>query len=175
MESEISIIPHTEKSFVVFTNKHIKYMTSLKNLGGIFDANLFDKETGKKFMGWIFYMDKKDTILNWINNGCQPINKIIFEHNNDNRSLFEKRNSSDCKSETKITKSNVSMLENLEKRIQSLIEKQIQNSFESINLKIDMIEEEMKQISRKIILIEEQNLKSNKKESKEDEEYEILF
>jgi hypothetical protein len=76
MNENISILPHTEKSFIVITKKHLTYMASLRNLGGVFDVNLFNKENGKKFMGWIFYMDKKDEVLNWINNGCPKVEEI---------------------------------------------------------------------------------------------------
>ena len=106
-KNDVSIIPHTEKSFIVTTNNHIAYMITLKNLGGVFDATLIDKETGKKFMGWIFFMDKKENILNWIENGCPNVYKVQEQ------------------TESKVESEQInhgSILKDLEKRMQSSID-----------------------------------------------------
>jgi len=161
----ISIISHTEKSFVVITNNHIKYMISLKNLGGIFDAKIINKETGKTFMGWIFYIDKKEEILNWINNGCylvQEIKKI----KNDQESKIEstKQTIRESKIESKKESIKESKIENGESEQENKIkqlEKKIDFLFDNILQRITKLENEFN------------TLKENNKII-QDEEYEIL-
>lgn len=75
MNDIISIIPHTEKSFAVYTNSVFRYMDSLNNLGGMFESKINHSESGEKYMGWIFYIDKKEEIQNWINSGCPVVTK----------------------------------------------------------------------------------------------------
>lgn len=70
----VSIIPHTEKSFSVYTNNIIKHMDSLHNLGGFFESNIRNTQ-GESYMGWIFFIDKKDEIQKWINEGCPAVQK----------------------------------------------------------------------------------------------------
>lgn len=74
----VSIIPHTEKSFSVYTNSVcsvLKHRDSLNNLGGVFDANIKTTPQGESYMGWIFFIDKKEQIQKWINDGCPPVQK----------------------------------------------------------------------------------------------------
>ena len=99
MNHTVTILPHTEKSFVVYTEKH---QTSLTNLGGIFEPKIINTQTGEEFMGWIFYINKKDEIQNWIQNGCKPVvpqistfDKILFppkSNTETNRSRLPKEN-----------------------------------------------------------------------------------
>jgi|LakMenE01Jun11ns_1017448.scaffolds.fasta_scaffold9958446_13 hypothetical protein len=70
--SSITIISYTEKSIAVIGDTKT-YKDSLKNLGGKWNASLTNKETGEKFMGWIFYSSKKKDIQSWIDGGCQDI------------------------------------------------------------------------------------------------------
>ena len=148
-KNDVSIIPHTEKSFIVTTNNHIAYMITLKNLGGVFDATLIDKETGKKFMGWIFFMDKKEKILNWIESGCPNVYKVIEQ------------------SESKLDSEQInqtSILKDLEKRIQS--------SIDIIFLKLDCFEVQIKRNTEEINIIK--SMLEQKVKSEAEEEYEIL-
>lgn len=75
----VTIVPHTEKSFVVYTNKVMKYQDSLNHLGGTFDSRIRNMETGETFMGWIFYIDKQSEIQEWINSGCKHVLKQGFD------------------------------------------------------------------------------------------------
>ena len=148
-KNDVSIIPHTEKSFIVTTNNHIAYMITLKNLGGVFDATLIDKETGKKFMGWIFFMDKKEKILNWIESGCPNVYKVQEQL------------------ETKVVSEQInqtSILKELEKRIQS--------SIDIIFLKLDCFELQIKRNTEEINIIK--SMLEQKVKSEAEEEYEIL-
>ena len=154
-KKDIVVIPHTEKSFIVTTKNHIAYMITLKNLGGVFDATLIDKETGKNFMGWIFFMDKKEEILNWIENGCPQIYK-----------LKEKSESKVIVSESKVVSEEInqtSILKDFEKRIQS--------SIDIIFLKLDCFELQIRKNSEDINIIKS---KLEKIKNETEEEYEIL-
>ena len=70
--SSIRIVSYTDKSFVVVGDTKT-YKDSLKNLGGKWNGSLTNKETGEKFMGWIFYASKKNEIQSWIDTGCKTI------------------------------------------------------------------------------------------------------
>ena len=156
-KKEVSIIPHTEKSFVVTTNNHIAYMISLKNLGGVFDAKLIDKQSGKKFMGWIFFMDRKDEILNWIEKGCP---KVYFSQNEVQEQ---------CESKIVTEQINqTSILKDLENRIQS--------SIDIIFLKLDCFEVQIKKNLEEINIIKSRLEREEKSSIKieTEEEYEIL-
>ena len=72
MSSSIQIVSYTDKSFVVIGDTKT-HKDSLKNLGGKWNGSLTNKETGEKFMGWIFYSSKKREIQSWIDTGCKPI------------------------------------------------------------------------------------------------------
>lgn len=141
MSKDITIMYHTEKSFIVTCNKHIKYMVSLKNLGGVFDAHLIDKQTGNKFMGWIFFMNKKEVILNWINNGCPKVDV--------------------CQPEEKTATETKS--QDIEKQMQ-----QIQSSLDKIWLKLDSFETDLLQIKEELNVLK--STVERKKETEEDYE-----
>ena len=72
MSSSLQIVSYTDKSFVVIGDTKT-HKDSLKNLGGKWNGSLTNKETGEKFMGWIFYSSKKREIQSWIDTGCKPI------------------------------------------------------------------------------------------------------
>ena len=102
----IRIIPYTDKSFVVVGDTK-PHKDSIKNLGGKWNASLTNKETGEKFMGWIFFLNKgkQNEVQNWIDGGCLPIGgdneeskkgfeKILFPPKNSNsesKSEFQSR------------------------------------------------------------------------------------
>ena len=65
----IRIIQYSEKAFVVIGDTK-KYNTKLKSMGGKWNPSLTYKETGEKFMGWVFSNTKKDKIRTWIETGC---------------------------------------------------------------------------------------------------------
>jgi hypothetical protein len=160
----IQIMSHTEKSFAVVTNKVLIYQDLLSKLGGIFDQNIVNKETGETFMGWIFYMDKKDEIQNWINEGCQPIIK--------NRSQrFEK-----ILFPPKINTKKVSLSPiNKEDRIKS-----IEKSIETLLSKINSLEFENSLLIRRVNSLETEvnSLKTDKVKDEStvdyEEDYEIM-
>ena len=72
MSSSLQIVSYTDKSFVVIGDTKT-HKDSLKNLGGKWNGSLTNKDTGEKFMGWIFYSSKKREIQSWIDTGCKPI------------------------------------------------------------------------------------------------------
>jgi hypothetical protein len=161
----ISIVNHTEKSFAVFTNKLQKYQESLTNLGGVFDASITNKETGDIFMGWIFYIDRKVEIQNWINEcylEIQKPKKQRFE-----QVLFPPKTNNCFK---KITLSPVITTEG--DRIKS-----IEKTLEMLIIKIGSIEAENNMLTTRINGLEvELNLlrENNKISSNVEEEYEIF-
>lgn len=65
----VRIIQYTEKAFVVIGDTK-KHSTKLKSMGGKWNVSLTYKETGEKFMGWIFSNTRKDKIRTWIETGC---------------------------------------------------------------------------------------------------------
>lgn len=84
----IRIIPYTDKSFVVVGDTK-PHKDSIKNLGGKWNASLTNKETGEKFMGWIFFLNKgkQNEVQNWIDGGCLPIGG---SDNEESKKGFEK-------------------------------------------------------------------------------------
>lgn len=86
----VRIIPYTEKSFVVVGDTK-PHKESIKNLGGKWNASLTNKETGERFMGWIFFLNKgkKNEVQNWIDGGCLPVEGSGGE-NEESKRGFEK-------------------------------------------------------------------------------------
>ena len=70
--NSVRIISYTDKSIVVIGDTK-KYKDSLKNLGGKWNASLTNRETGEKFMGWIFYLSKQREVQSWIDNGSPDV------------------------------------------------------------------------------------------------------
>ena len=70
--NSVRIVSYTDKSVVVIGDTK-KHKDSLKNLGGKWNASLTNKETGEKFMGWIFYLSKQREVQSWIDNGCPDV------------------------------------------------------------------------------------------------------
>lgn len=59
----IKIIKYSERS-IVLTGKETKtHKELLQGLGGGYNRNLTDKETGEKFSGWVFPAKKKQSIV----------------------------------------------------------------------------------------------------------------
>jgi len=56
--SDLNILEYSAKSFVVRGNTK-EYKDKLKSLGGKWNPNLTDKETGSRFCGWIFSNSKR--------------------------------------------------------------------------------------------------------------------
>lgn len=72
MSSSVHIVSYTDKSVVVIGDTK-SHKDSLKSLGGKWNASLTNRETGEKFMGWIFYINKQKEVQSWIDKGCPPI------------------------------------------------------------------------------------------------------
>ena len=60
----LEIINYTEKSCVVRGDTK-PHKDSLKNMGGKWNSNLTDKDTGGKFGGWIFPMTRHSRLEQW--------------------------------------------------------------------------------------------------------------
>lgn len=122
----IRIIPYTDKSFVVIGDTK-PHKDSIKNLGGKWNASLTNKETGEKFMGWIFFLNKgkQNEVQNWIDGGCLSVGvsaergseeskrgfeKILFPAKSESKSDFPSRKVSLSPIRTDIDK--ISQLEN---------------------------------------------------------------
>lgn len=164
MNDIVSIIPHTEKSFVVFTNKVSKYEETLTNFGGLFHNSLINKNTGETIQGWIFYINKIEEIQKWINEGCIVVRK--------NQSQSFEKILFPPKKNKKVPLSPVNIY-NQEERIKP-IEKMIENLITKVNL----LEQENSLLKNRINSIENELnlLKSEKKQKTEtEEEYEIII
>jgi hypothetical protein len=70
--SEVYTEIYTEKSFVVRGDTK-SHKESLKLLKGKWNASLTDKSSGEKFGGWIYPMNKKESVDKWIQEGCQAL------------------------------------------------------------------------------------------------------
>lgn len=64
----VRIIKYTEKSFVVIGDTKI-HATILKQMNGKWNTSLTCKETGKKFMGWVFSNRNLEKVRIWIESG----------------------------------------------------------------------------------------------------------
>lgn len=60
----LELINYTEKSCVVRGDTK-PHKDSLKNMGGKWNSNLTDRETGDKFGGWIFPMSRRSRLEKW--------------------------------------------------------------------------------------------------------------
>ena len=65
----IRILKYSEKAFVVIGDTK-KNSTTLNKMGGKWNISLTYKETGEKFMGWIFSNRQLDKVSMWIDLGC---------------------------------------------------------------------------------------------------------
>jgi hypothetical protein len=70
--SDLNIQEYSAKSFVVRGNTK-EYKDKLKSLGGKWNPNLTDKETGSRFGGWIFGNNKRKLVEEYIENQQQAI------------------------------------------------------------------------------------------------------
>ena len=65
----VRILKYSEKAFVVIGDTK-KHSTTLNKMGGKWNISLTYKETGEKFMGWIFSNRQLDKVSMWIDLGC---------------------------------------------------------------------------------------------------------
>lgn len=65
IDSNLTIKEYSPKSFVVIGNTK-EHKDKLKSLGGKWNANLTDKESGSRFGGWIFSNNKKKVVEEYI-------------------------------------------------------------------------------------------------------------
>lgn len=79
---------YTDKSFVVRGDTTI-YKDVLKDLGGKWNSRLTDKDTGNKFGAWLFWIEKRNEVENWLKN-CGEISK-----KNTNEPLFKNDSQTD--------------------------------------------------------------------------------
>jgi len=66
---KIEKIEYSQKSFVLTGDNTKKYKEDIKSLGGKWNSNLTNKETGEKFKGWIFPKTLEYKVDAWLNNG----------------------------------------------------------------------------------------------------------
>lgn len=188
----VKIISHTEKSFAVYTNNVLHYMDSIANLGGIFEPRIENRETGEHFMGWIFYIDKKEEIQKWINAGCPQIRKNHNGRPKDERvDSIKSSQGSQVKSQLEFnreSKRNISFekilfppkkkvtlspvdLRNEQDRLRS-----IEKSIEMLTSKFNAIEIENNLLTSRInsLELEISTLKNVPQNNKVEDEYEIF-
>ena len=65
----VRILKYSEKAFVVIGDTK-KHSTTLNKMGGKWNISLTYKETGEKFMGWVFSNRQLDKVSMWIDLGC---------------------------------------------------------------------------------------------------------
>lgn len=59
----IRVINYSEKSFAILGEGTKVIKDNLKSLGGKFNRNLTDPETGEKIAGWIFSIKRYDSVI----------------------------------------------------------------------------------------------------------------
>jgi len=181
----VSIIPHTEKSFSVYTNSVcsvLKHRDSLNNLGGVFDANIKTTPQGESYMGWIFFIDKKEQIQKWINDGCPPVQKkksVLSDEIKQEikKEIKQKETKQDDKNRSferilfpkKVNLSPVNTSIDIDRM------KSIEKSIEMLNSKFKYIEAENNLLTARINSLEtEINFLKNKPQNQSEDEYEIF-
>jgi hypothetical protein len=115
----VSIISYTEKSIVVVGDTK-QHKDSLKTLGGKWNSSLTNKETGEKFMGWIFYNSKRNEIQNWIDSGCLPLD---LQENKSETKLDNRQESKQESKRVETRSSDDDRIRQLEKTVQTLLSK----------------------------------------------------
>lgn len=118
--SKLSIQSYTDKSIVVIGDTK-NYKDSLKSLGGKWNASLTNRETGEKFMGWIFYSSKRNELQNWIDSLGE-----IGESKQESKQETNRESKQESKQEIKrdsVNKSDTERIQNLEKTVQILLSK----------------------------------------------------
>ena len=183
----VSIIPHTEKSFSVYTNNIIKHMDSLHNLGGFFESNIRNTQ-GETYMGWIFFIDKKDEIQKWINEGCPAVQKKSSKQESKQESKKETKESSKQESKKENKKGDMSFERILfppkSKKlslspVNTMIEidrlKSIEKSIEMLNSKFNSIELENSLLTARINSLESEiSFLRNRAQNQTEDDYEIF-
>jgi len=61
-------VEYSEKSFIVFGDETKTYKEHLKSMGGRFNARLKERENFEGGPGWIFSMNKKEIVEDFLNN-----------------------------------------------------------------------------------------------------------
>ena len=167
----VSIIPHTEKSFSVYTNNIIKHMDSLHNLGGFFESNIRNTQ-GESYMGWIFFIDKKDEIQKWINEGCPAVQKKCSKQES------KKENKKGDMSFERILfppKSKKLSLSPVNTMIEIDRLKSIEKSIEMLNSKFNSIELENSLLTARINSLESEiSFLRNRAQNQTEDDYEIF-
>ena len=142
----VRIIPYTEKSFVVVGDTK-PHKDSIKNLGGKWNASLTNKETGEKFMGWIFFLNKgkQNEVQNWIDGGCLPVGVSAERGGEESKRGFEKilfPAKSESKSDFQTRKVSLSPIRTDVDRIS-----QLENTVATLLKRLASLEEEVKLLS----------------------------
>jgi|694.fasta_scaffold00094_105 hypothetical protein len=121
--NSVRIISYTDKSIVVIGDTK-KYKDSLKNLGGKWNASLTNRETGEKFMGWIFYLSKQREVQSWIDNGSPDVVESKIESKTESKqSESQPKMSILAKPKVLPSPSSDDRIRQLEKSIEMLIAK----------------------------------------------------
>ena len=188
----VSIIPHTEKSFSVYTNSVcsvLKHRDSLNNLGGVFDANIKTTPQGESYMGWIFFIDKKEQIQKWINDGCPPVQKkksvLSDEIKQEGKQEGKQKDTKQDDINRVNKKENISFerilfpkkvnLSPVNTSIDIDRMKSIEKSIEMLNSKFNYIEAENNVLTARINSLEtEINFLKNKPQNQSEDDYEIF-
>ena len=88
--SDLKIQTYSDKSFVIRGDTR-PHRNSLKALGGKWNANLTDKETGESFKGWIFWQAKREELAKWVKDGCPEIkNQKVSIHDRTYEKMEER-------------------------------------------------------------------------------------
>ena len=166
MSSSLQIVSYTDKSFVVIGDTK-SYKDSLKNLGGKWNGSLTNKETGEKFMGWIFYASKKKEIQSWIDTGCKPISvPTQRENQRETPRDYPQRQTREIQSESK--------REIIDSIPESKGEMVSQNKIQQLEKSIEMLLQRINVLENEVKTLKNQSVSQYKKEDLVVEE-EVVF
>ena len=132
--NSVRIISYTDKSIVVIGDTK-KYKDSLKNLGGKWNASLTNRETGEKFMGWIFYLSKQREVQSWIDNGSPDVVESKTESKTESKQAESQPKMSILAKPKVLPSSSDDRIRQLEKSIEMLIAKVASLEIEVSSLK----------------------------------------
>jgi len=68
----LKVIDYSPKSFVI-TGETMPHKDNLKRLGGKWNSRLKCKDSDEVFGGWIFWMNKKEEVLDWMDKGYSDV------------------------------------------------------------------------------------------------------
>ena len=165
----VRIIPYTDKSFVVVGDTK-PHKDSIKNLGGKWNASLTNKETGEKFMGWIFFLNrgKQTEVQNWIDGGCLPVGSSAGGSEESKRG-FEKILFPESKSEFQTRKVSLSPIRTDVDRIS-----QLENTVATLLKRLASLEEEVKLLKGGELRLPARDKVSQVQTTQVDDEYEEI-